>query len=386
LQDLSLEQRDDGNVTGVVPNVIPGHRFEYGGVGWGDAATLVPWTLYEAYGDLGVLAKQYESMCRWVDYCASRRNADGVWTGDFQLGDWLDPAAPADKPELATTNSDYVATAYLSFSASRLSQAARLLGHDQQCDNYAKLSREVAEAAWRRWADQAVGTQTGCAMAIMFNIAPPELHRAIGEQLAEHVMQADGRIATGFLGTPLILPALTATGQVEAAYRLLLNRDCPGWLFQVEHGATTMWERWDAINENGTLHSGTMNGGATASMISYNHYAYGAVAAWLYRSVAGLATDNDDIGYGTVNFAPQPGGGLTRARASLVTQFGVAASSWITTPNGLSVSIDIPPGAKGQFIAPQGFALEGNEAQLTLGSGSHELILRKFDTKTEKAA
>lgn len=375
LKDLTTEQRADGNVPGVVPNIIGGHEFEYGGVGWGDAATLVPWVLYTMYGDLAVLDRQFPSMRAWVDYCASRLNDEGVWVGDFQLGDWLDPGAPSDKPHLATTNSDYIATSYLSYSAGRVGEAARALGRTDEADAYRALSHRVAEAAWRRWRDSAVTTQAGCAMAIMFNIAPEAEHAAIGQKLASLVDANGGRIATGFLGTPLVLPALSRTGQTEAAYRLLLNRDCPGWLYQVDRGATTMWERWDAVGEDGGLHAGTMSTEESNSMISFNHYAYGAVSAWLYQTVAGIATDPDHPGFGRILFAPQPGGGMTWASASLTTGYGEAAVRWELSADALDVELVVPAGTTALFKAPAGFLLTDGEQTRELASGTHRLRL-----------
>ena len=158
-----------------------------------------------------------------------------------------------------------------------------------------------------------------------------------GRRLAELVERGDGRIATGFLGTPLVLPALTRAGQVGAAYRLLLNEAAPGWLYQVAHGATTLWERWDAIQPDGAIHTGAMAAEDAGSMISFNHYAYGAVGAWLYRSLAGIAPDADQPGYRMIRFQPQPGGGLTWAEGSIDTPFGRAAIRWDAVWNRLTL-------------------------------------------------
>lgn len=371
LVDLASEQRADGNVPAVVPNVIRGHEFEYAGVGWGDAATLVPWTLYATYGDLGVLGRQYSSMRAWVDYGVSRLDTDGVWSGDFHLGDWLDPGAPPDKPHQATTDRDFIATAYLSMSARRVAQAAAALGISGDSAIYETLSNEVATAAWRRWRDVAVKTQAGCGIAIMFDIAPESERAAVGRHLAQLVDANRGRIATGFLGTPLLLPALSRTGQGPAAYRLLLNRECPGWLYQVDRGATTMWERWDAVGEDGSLHAGAMSTEEANSMISFNHYAYGAVSAWLYQNVAGLAPDPVEPGFGRIRFEPQPGGDLTWASAALVTGYGEAAIRWDVTDAGLDVEMVVPPGAVADLRCPDGMTLTDGLRMEELGSGRH---------------
>ena len=375
LGDLAAEQRADGNVPCTVPNVLDDFEYEYGGAGWGDATTLVPWALYEAFGDATVLAEQFDSMRRWVDYGASRRGADGTWSGDFQLGDWLDPGADPTTPHMATTKGDFIATAYLAHSARTVACAAEVLGHAAIAEPYRKLGDTAAQAAWARWRDHAVTTQAGCAIALCFDIAPAREKPAIGRALAALVEAGGGRIATGFLGTPLVLPALTASGQIATASRLLLNENCPGWLYQVARGATTMWERWDAVGEDGALHEGAMAISADTSMISFNHYAYGAVAAWLYRSVAGIAPDASDPGYGLIRFAPQPGGGLDHAHAELDTPYGKAAIAWRRDGADLAVDLLIPPGARAIFAVPGGWTGEGGE----LGSGRHRTTFRRCE-------
>lgn len=372
LKDLALEQRSDGAVPSTVPNVLGGFEFEYGGAAWGDASTLTPWQIYLAYGDAGVLTAQLPSMRAWVDYAASRLNDEGVWTGDFQFGDWLDPAAPPDQPGEGLTDRDYVASAYLALSAGVVAKAAAVLGEASLAQQYDELSRKVAVATWRRWRDHALTTQTGCAIAIMFGIAPSGDVERAGKALAGLVDRADGRIGTGFVGTPLVLPALTKSGRYESAYRLLLNEKRPGWLYQIQRGATTMWERWDAIGDDGQIFCGDMASGA--SMTSFNHYAYGAVAAWLYQTVAGIAPAEEEPGYRLVRFAPQPGGGLNWARASIETPLGRSAIAWsVQADRSLAVELEIAPAAKGLFASPRGWRAP---AQNWFGSGRHVFVLQ----------
>ncbi len=415
LTDLGHDQRADGAVPSVVPNVLAAVRgtgqeaFEFGSTGWGDAATVVPWTLYEAYGDPEVLRRQYPSMRAWVDWCAGRRGADGTWSGDWHFGDWLDPGAPPEEPQKATTSSDYLATAYLAHSAGLVAGAAALLGDDEQAAAYAALRDQTAAAAWRTWGDHALTTQAGCAVALQLGIAPAAQRRRVASALAALVRASGGRIATGFLGTPLVLPALTAGGHIEEAYQLLLNTESPGWLYQVRQGATTMWERWDAIRPDGSIHTGEMASGS-GGMLSFNHYAYGAVADWLYRSVAGLAPDPGDPGYGTVIVAPVPGGTLTAAAAEIQTPYGPAAVSWRLAGRSLTVDCDIAPGARGRFIMPPGpwrVYPDGNAGESAgesardgaglpatsapgqpgreLASGHHRIVLTRADPGPEQA-
>ena len=375
LVDLAIEQAPDGQVPSTVPNVIQGHAFEYGGIGWADAATLVPWALYEAYGDKDVLARQFPSMRAWVDWGASRLNDRDTWEGDFHLGDWLDPGAPPDRPEEATTDRDYIASAYLAWSAATVARAAQVLGENALAKDYAALGRRVARATWARWHDAALRTQAGCALAVMFDIAPADEVMATGVRLAELVERNAGRIATGFLGTPLVLPALTRTGQHDAAYRLLLNEETPGWLYQVRSGATTMWERWDALQPDGSLHAGAMAADDADSMTSFNHYAYGSVGAWLYRTLAGIAPAAEGPGYAAINFAPQPGGGIDWAEARIETPLGTAAIDWRVTDGVLAVRLEIPPAGCGRFHVPTGWRAQDGMRETDFGSGQYAFTL-----------
>ncbi|WP_405529013.1 glycoside hydrolase family 78 protein [Streptomyces canus] len=372
LTDLAIEQRPDGAVPLVIPDVdlgeLPPMDLPFAGTaaGWGDAATVVPAALFDAYGQRTLLEQHYTAMRAWVEFTAGRLDENGTWSGNAQLGDWLDPAAPPDDPARATTDSAYVATAFVAQSARLLADAARELGSTDDVDRYTTLHRRTAEAAWRKWGDHARTTQTGCALALAFGIAPAAERAAVGEALATLVRAKSGRIATGFLGTPFVLPALAGTGHTPEAYQLLLNTECPGWLYQVERGATTMWERWDAIRPDGTIDTEK-----AGHMLSFNHYAYGAVAAWLYQTVAGLRAATP--GYRTVDIAPRPGGGLTSANASVVTPYGPASVAWSINGATLTVEISLPPGTTGRFSAPEGWRCPTGVGRL--GSGHHCLIL-----------
>ncbi|WP_238412653.1 alpha-L-rhamnosidase-related protein [Saccharothrix deserti] len=327
----------------------------------------MPVALFEAYGHRTLLDRHYPAMRAWVEFTANLLDDDGTRSGNAQLGDWLDPAAPPEDPSAARTDSGYVATAFVAHSARLVADAARELGLAADAERYEQLSARVADAAWKKWGAHARTTQTGCALAIEFDIAPATERAPVGEALAALVRDNGGRIGTGFLGTPFVLPALTDTGHVAEAYQLLLNTECPGWLYQIAHGATTMWERWDAIRPDGTVHL------EASSMLSFNHYAYGAVANWLYRSVAGLAPAAP--GYREVLIAPRPGGGLANASASVETEYGTASVAWSISGTTLTVEAELPPGTTGQFVAPDGWS--SPEPGGALGSGRHRWVLER---------
>jgi alpha-L-rhamnosidase len=380
LVDLAHDQTPDGAVPSVVPNVLGDGEFALGRAGWSDAATIVPWSVHVAFSDRELLARQLPSMKAHVGYLQARRQGDGLLGGEFQFGDWLDPDAPAGRAHEAKASSDYLANAFLSHSARLVAQVGRVVG-DPEPERYEALADEVARLTWARWQEHAVTTQTGAAIAVELMIAPPEEHEEVGAALARLVRDADGRIATGFLGTPLVLPALTRTGHVAEAYLMLLRRELPSWLYQVTRGATTVWERWDAIRADGSIHDGRLVlPDHESEMLSFNHYAYGAVVDWVYRHVAGIAPEAQAPGYQHVVLAPRPVDGIDQVTASVDTAFGTVAVDWRTDdqgafsaryaiPFGVTATFD-PPAAEGSVVRVDGRTVEGSA---TMGPGSHEV-------------
>lgn len=343
LRDVAIEQLPDGTVPWYVP-VIPADKMwtpMRPGAAWGDVATLLPWTLYERFGDLGVLQAQWDSARRWVDLLERLSGPSRLWDTGFQLGDWLDPAAPPDDPADALTDRYLVATAYFAKSARTVARMAEALGLADEQAHYDALADEVVTAfAGAYVGDDGTMTsdaQTAYALALRFDLlTDPARRDAAASRLAELVRRAGNRIATGFVGTPLVSDALSAGGHVSTAYDLLLERECPSWLYQVEQGATTVWERWDSLLPDGTVNPGQMT--------SFNHYALGAVADWMHRVIAGLAPDAP--GYRRIRFAPRPGGGLTSASARQLTAYGEASIAWHVDDGQLHVEVTVPFGAE----------------------------------------
>ncbi|HET7726232.1 MAG TPA: glycoside hydrolase family 78 protein [Candidatus Limnocylindrales bacterium] len=387
LRDLDLEQDDRLGVPSVVPDVVLAGEMRYGRAGWADAATIVPWAVYESFGNRDVLEAQLESMRRWVDSLVARRGPDGFLPSSFQFGDWLDPDAPSDRPWEAKADPDYLAHAYFAHSASLLADAESLVGDPARAGRARSLAEDVAGRAWERWAGHAVSNQTGCAAALQLGIAPESERATVGRALAGLVRAADGRVATGFLGTPLVLPALAATGHFDEAFLMLLRREAPSWLYQVEQGATTVWERWDAIRPDGSIHDGRMAPnpvdpeGREGHMLSFNHYAYGAVIDWVYRHVAGIAPDRAEPGYRHVIVAPRPPGGLDWVRASVETVRGRVATEWRVEGDTLEIDVDVPEGSRATVRPPvterSSVSLDGGWAagELALSSGRHTVVV-----------
>lgn len=365
LADLAAEQAvAGGSVPFVVPNVL--HDGATARAAWGDAAVIVPWTLYERYGDVGLLAAQYASMRAWVDHLAGLAGESRLWDEGFQFGDWLDPSAPPHQPWAARTPMRVVATAYFAHSANLLARAARVLGHVEDAARYAALAAEVRAAFVAAYVSpegivEGDG-QTGYALALQFGLLPDAARRAAAaRRLLELVRENGYRIGTGFVGTPLIADALCGTGHQDAAFHLVMQTQCPSWLYPVTMGATTIWERWDSLLPDGRVNPGEMT--------SFNHYALGAVADWLHRVVGGLAPAAP--GYRHLAIRPRPGGGLTYAEARHVTPYGPAACRWRITGESIEVQAVVPPNTTATVTLP------GRDAEpLEVGSGAHTWTYR----------
>ncbi len=358
LKDLAAEQAATGGVPLVVPRVVEGTSIPV--AGWGDAAVIVPWVLYQRYGDVGVLVAQFDSMRAWVDLVAHA--ADGyLWNRGFQLGDWLDPAAPSNRPAAARTNAYVIATAYFAHSAELLGQAAGILGRTEEEAHYLQLAARVRDAFDAEYVTASgrviSDSETAYALALQFALLrnPKQRHHA-GKRLATLVRESGYHISTGFLGTPLICDALSSVGEYDAAFRLLTQRECPSWLYPVTMGATTIWERWDSLLPGGSVNRDQMN--------SFNHYALGAVADWMYRTVGGLATGAP--GYRHLNIQPHPGGGLTSARVRHRTPNGLAESSWQIKEEYIEVEVVVPPNTTASVTLPG-----SDTPPIEVGSGTH---------------
>lgn len=385
LRDLSLDQTDDG-VPSVVPNVVLEGEPSIGRAGWADAATVVPWAAFEAYGSTAALEQQLDSMSRWIETLRSKRRADGLLGGEFQFGDWLDPDAPPSEPWKAKADGDFMANAFFAHSANLTARTAELLGRHDLAADAAALADEIATLTWARWSEHAVSTQTGCAVAVELGIAPRGERPAIAAKLAELVESADGAVSTGFLGTPLVLPALSRFGHFDAAYLMLLRTGVRSWLYQVESGATTVWERWDAIRPDGSIHDGRMqaideqgDSPDDPHMLSFNHYAYGAVVDWIYRNVGGVAPDIAEPGYAHVLLAPHPCSEVTSASTTIATGLGAVSLDWHVADGGFEATVSLPFGSTGTFTAPvtpeSVVTLDGETcaAEIRLGHGTHRM-------------
>lgn len=354
LADLAADQYADGAVPFVVPDVF--HFFRYsekqaadlnsrfpdqeagGAGGWGDAATVVPWSLYLSYGDTRILETQYVSMVRWVEFERRRAGGEYTWDGVAQWGDWLDLVGSATKTRFGATRLDLIATAYFAHSTDILWRTARMLGRRADASRYQRLRAAVRQAFVHKFvaADGTVGngTQTSYVLALDFDLLPSKLRPLAARKLVQDV-RTHGHLTTGFLGTPGLLDVLSRFGYVADAYSLLNRQEFPSWLYPVTRGATTIWEHWDALKPDGSLQDAATN--------SLNHYAYGSVGYWMYKFMAGIDIDPALPGYKHLVIAPVPGGGFKYVHASHSTLYGQATSDWRVVGDALEISIEVPP-------------------------------------------
>ena len=387
LLDLIYDQGRGGGI----PFVVPAGKLgipAFATAGWGDCASLVPWALYRKIGSRKLIERQYESVRRllhaerfWASFLSFGEQRY-IWRLPFQFGDWLSPGENAKQWQ---HKAPWIATAYFYNTARIASEMAAVLGKEKDAEAFRKLTGRI-EDAYRSVFMNEEGLlkeefQAGYICPICFGMFTQEERKKMGQRLAELAEENGYRIATGFLSTPYLLFALSDTGHADAAYRILLNEECPGWLYAVDRGATTIWERWDALLPDGTVNlSNDQAGGDSASsadydpedqsrpsMTSFNHYAYGAVGDWLCRRIAGL--EALEPGWKRFRSKPIPGGGLTRAEAHTQTPFGKASSRWEIKDGIFTLTIEVPRGTCCEAVLPDG-------AEKTLPAGSHTLSCR----------
>ena len=351
LRDLAADQGRDG----CVPHVIPNISDDMGGSSaWSDAAVICPWEIYRTYGDKAVLEEQFDSMKAWIDWMRER-SENGRRSGGSHFGDWLGLDSPEGSYKGATPE-DLIATAYYKYSTELFIKAAHALGRDVA--EYENIPAEAAAAFRREYMENGRvknATQTACVLALYFDITDDRA--ATATQLNELVKRA-GHLETGFVGTPYLLHALSDNGYAETAYDLLLRREYPSWLYPISKGATTVWEHWDGIKPDGTMWSTDMN--------SFNHYAYGAVADWMYGAAAGINSDPDRPGFEHIIFRPVTDRRLDFVKASIDTRRGTVASEWRRENGRIKYIFTVPEGCCASAVI-------GGEKH-EVGAGTHEFF------------
>jgi len=386
MKDVAADQLPNGSVPFVVPNVLGENST--GSTGWADAATIIPWDMYLTYGDKNILETQYPSMKGWVDFMTSK-SKNHLWNTGFHFGDWLFYRPEDDNDgRSAITDKYLIAQAFYAHSTQLLINAARVLGNDADVDTYTDLLKNVKAAFMKEYMTPngrlVSSSQTAYVLALNFDMLPEDLRPQAVDYLVKNIESYGTHLTTGFLGTPYLCHVLTRFGRIDVAYKLLLQESYPSWLYPVKMGATTIWERWDGIKPDGSFQTTGMN--------SFNHYAYGAIGDWMYRTMGGLDTDESAPGYKKVNIAPQPGGGITHASTKLETPYGETASEWniengvfklkVTIPTNVTATVCLPGAAKAA-VTESGKSLKdvkdikdvdanGNDLTFNIGSGIYE--------------
>lgn len=404
-------QNEDGSVPSVVPYAVDVPTD--GGPAWADAVIICPWTIYKSYGDERILAENYDAMTHFMvfliesspDYIRCAPDFEG-WPG---FGDWLSVNA--------NTPRDLIGTAFLAYDAQLMTHIATILGktddaerYQQLCDNtkQAFANRYLANSpvplvayaasSERRAMDDAdrlsqgrlkkvdygtitsevfntelfTPTQTAYVLALHFNLLPDDLRPIAADELVADIERRGTHLSTGFVGSPCLNHVLSENGHLDTAYDLLNQKQWPSWLYAVTQGATTIWERWDGWTED--------NGFQTPEMNSFNHYAYGAIGAWMYNTIAGINTDSSQPGYKHIILSPQPGGGLEYARATLKTLYGEIVSDWKLEGDTFTYHISVPPNTTATVSLPfsgkiilNGEVVEGQAHEV--GAGQYEFII-----------
>lgn len=310
LHDLSADQRVDGSVGQVIPDYMPEANPS---AAWGDAAVICPWQIYLSYGNKQILSDQFESMKKWVDYITFVTQDKYLWTGGEHFGDWLGLDAPSGSYKGATRE-DFIASAFYAYSVKILIKAGQVLGQDMQ--EYVRLFADIKNKFGETY--PVYETQTEHVLAVHFGLT--ENPQKTVDALAKMIEEDGCKIQTGFVGTPYILHVLSDYGYEELAYTLLLRKEYPSWLYSVGKGATTIWEHWDGIMENGNFWSEDMN--------SFNHYAYGSVLDWVYEKAAGIQLIEEYPGFEKIKIAPKADRRLEWLEASIDTRNGKIESRW----------------------------------------------------------
>lgn len=380
LVDLRDTASANGNLPGVAPELPP--QPLGGGVGWSDAMITVPYAVWHAHDDAAVVRENYAAMQKFFTFVENSAGADLIDADRGSYNDWLHLEDP--------TPASVLGTAYFAENARMMAEMAAAIGEDEDAAEYAELSTAI-RAAFTDTLVAADGTvqgnsQAGYAMALGMDLVDdPALRELVGERYVAKLARTDFHLSTGFLGTPWLLPALSSIGRDDLAYRMLLQKDYPSWGYEVEMGATTMWERWNSIMPDGSFGDVSMN--------SFNHYAYGAVGDWMYQNIGGISAV--EPGYRVSRIAPVVGGGLTHGAGSKDSVYGPVTTDWTQDGADFSLQVQVPVNTTAQVVLPAATAHavtegddligdvegvtdvtdDGDTVTVTVGSGSYDFAV-----------
>ncbi|MEP4079389.1 family 78 glycoside hydrolase catalytic domain [Haloferula sp.] len=354
LDTIRMEMKPDGSV----PNIVPSNQYRdwVNSAGWGDAAYIIPWELYLQCGDIQALKEFYPMMVKRLDYYRNKA-IDGLVDEPDSFGDWLQPRSYGTNPigkddRSGETSTRLLASCYFARGADFCSRAAEALQQDDAASEYTSLFRQISTAVSSEFFDddgkaiEGTETQTAYALPLAFDLLEDELAAKATRHLSSRLEKDGNLLNTGFIGTSVIVPVLERFGLREQALGILFTSDYPSWLYSIDQGATTMWERWNSYTKK--------DGFGDDSMNSFNHYAYGAIGQFLYERLAGIAPSPNKPGYAEILIAPilDESVPLTHAQASLETRYGTASNEWSKTEDGWAMKTIIPPNSNGRIELP----------------------------------
>jgi alpha-L-rhamnosidase len=363
--DIRDAQSDSGAYSDVSPRVGPTGESV---AGWGDAGVIIPWSAYLQFRDPRLLQENWESMEKWMDHIGGA-NPNFLWLKERgnDYGDWLAIGSQTSK--------DLIATSFWAYDASLMMHIAQVLERPADVDKYARLFDQIRAAFNKEYVkpDGTVGTgsQTSDVLALHMNLLPEGLRPVVAQKLADDIKAHDGHLTTGFLGTPYLMLELSNSGHSDVAYELLFNKTYPSWGYMIEHGATTMWERWNGDQMMGD-----------PSMNSFNHYAYGAVAEWLYRYAAGIDEDHSDPGFHKIVLHPEFNAELGSAKASFDSPYGTITSDWKVDGNTTSWNVVVPANTSAMIYFPGDATARVMEGGKDIGQSSDVAFVLRDPSKS----
>jgi alpha-L-rhamnosidase len=386
-RDVEDAQSPEGAYPNVVPNPVarrdaattwPNASID-GGPAWADAGVICPWTIYQCYGDAGILAERYDSIRRYVEFQRAT-SRDGLrcyadYQGWHGYGDWL--ALDGSSDRFGNSSKELLGTAFFAYSSSLLARIAGVLGKREDAERYQALFEQVRQAFQERFVTKRglIGgaTQTSYVLALHFDLLPQELRATALDELVRDIERRGDHLSTGFVGTPYLATVLSENGRTDVAYKLLRQTSWPSWLYSVTQGATTIWERWDGWTHDRGFQDPAMN--------SFNHYAYGAIGAWMYAAIGGIDVDPERPGYKQIVMRPRPGGELTSAAAELRSVYGPIRSSWVLKGGRFDWQISIPANTSATVYVPAPGGAEVRESGANAdGAAGVRLLRREADT------
>lgn len=346
LYDMGKEQ---SHRDGKVPDVVPSPGLDSTACVWGDSACIMPWNLYLFYGDKSILEDQFESMRSWVDYIRKVDGDNHGWRYVFHYGDWLALDNPNPGPEtvMGGTDEEFIANLYYAISAGLVAKAAGVIGKKAEQEEYQKFSDEQFDIVKKEYYSPTgrccIKTQTALLLTLKYNLSCNE--ELVKKQLRKLYEENDGKLKTGFVGTPLMCNILSDHGMEDIAYGLLLNEEYPGWLYEVKLGATTIWERWNSLLEDGTISGIGMN--------SMNHYSYGSIVEWMFRHGAGINTVDSAPGLRAVSMEPTPNWDIQTMDGAYESACGTYKCGWkMVAADEIQIEAEVPFGGKAELKLP----------------------------------